>query len=1097
LHLSLRKAFVVAVLVTVAGLVLAACERRTTHEPPNNTLDYPSYDETLPNSGNATYAITQDRGYENSLYAAKAHYTGSTNPPTSRAYGGFNVKAPDGYRGKVGGAFYFPSGTFTGPSPNQEGEIDILRWDGPESNFGAIRIGSDHKARLIRGKPGTTEAIGDSFTLQEGCWNWLQLDLKLSEEPWDSANHAVNGVYLNGRKIIESKAPNKYSIAGGADTVRFGLPYIDTGTGASQQNDRSLDVYIDDVHISPWRLRRPGSTACAPPRPNILFIVTDDQRADDTMHAMPNTLKWFRDGAVENGDVVAGGTEFSEGYATTPLCCPARASILTGRYAHNHGVRNNDQGDAIGGGLAETQLQSQLKLSGYRTGIAGKYLNDWNTYKPPPYFDKYWISNWGYRGADPNNIQSGGYFNNNGTIECRLPGDTSCTYNATYIKSKALEFINESEGNDTQPWFLYLAPYAPHVERQYPFTSMVDPAAPVYNPPPPPSIPSRNEGPLSDPAANASTNPIDDKPNWVQDWSLGVALLAGDSTWPGGPLRTQSLRALRSVDDMIDSVFDRLKETGEERDTIAFFISDNGIQWREHGLAAKEVASTTTAQACPSSPCGLDSKGKPYTESIKVPFFMRWPANENVPRGVVDFGRLVANIDLAPTALQAAGQSVPPTIDGRSLFDFSQVRSEVLTEGYRTGERTSVWASLRGRTQAPTREFHYIEYYAEDGVTIRKEEYPRGSGTMVEMREYYDLVSDPYELNNLYRDTDPAPPNLPDQAFLDSLSQRLRLARACSGSNCPPQGNGGTADTLAPRVWFLEPTDGSVTGASGRSYFFGVDASDNIGVKGVDFFVDGALHSTDATTPYGATVGPFAAGTTHVLKAAATDAANNRTEAQITVTAEAYDVQATNINGYGPWDSTPGLGTMESGDYITYFFDRAILPTTVLSGWDGSPRSVTLRISPDDPFQRYHDTLTVVEAPNLGTVDLGSDNFWGWRLGSTSSASALVARSSRSRLRSRRRSRKRLVRGIQLRRRSASTAATSTITTADIGATMTMAADRQSVRITMNRVPTNPPIPRSPEHNTMVWEPPTAICGPPSCRITESLEGRATTDGEF
>ena len=105
--------------------------------------------------------------------------------------------------------------------------------------------------------------------------------------------------------------------------------------------------------------------------PNILFIVTDDQRAADTMAVMPATSAWFRQR----------GTYFPNAVATTPLCCPSRASILTGRYAHNTGVRSNLEGDHLD---HSTTVQRYLKEAGYRTGLFGKFLNTWRVKRNPP-----------------------------------------------------------------------------------------------------------------------------------------------------------------------------------------------------------------------------------------------------------------------------------------------------------------------------------------------------------------------------------------------------------------------------------------------------------------------------------------------------------------------------------------------------------------------------------------------------------------------------------------------------------------------------------------------------------------------------------------
>jgi arylsulfatase A-like enzyme len=108
-------------------------------------------------------------------------------------------------------------------------------------------------------------------------------------------------------------------------------------------------------------------------RPNILIIVTDDQRFD-TMDVMSETRSWIFDQ----------GVTFSNGFVTTPLCCPSRASILTGMYAHNHGVRENEDT------LEHTTFIEILSKNGYYTGLVGKYLNSWKG-EPRPEYD-YWVS---------------------------------------------------------------------------------------------------------------------------------------------------------------------------------------------------------------------------------------------------------------------------------------------------------------------------------------------------------------------------------------------------------------------------------------------------------------------------------------------------------------------------------------------------------------------------------------------------------------------------------------------------------------------------------------------------------------------------------
>src|SRR5687767_14354052 len=131
----------------------------------------------------------------------------------------------------------------------------------------------------------------------------------------------------------------------------------------------------------PGRAQTPITTP-----PNVLIIVTDDQR-DDTLSVMPDTVDYFADGVT-----------LSNAIATTPVCCPSRASIMTGRYAHNHNVRSNAETEA--GRLdQETTLQRDLSKAGYKTGIVGKYLNGWDITQAPPYFDEFAITRAGYYGA--------------------------------------------------------------------------------------------------------------------------------------------------------------------------------------------------------------------------------------------------------------------------------------------------------------------------------------------------------------------------------------------------------------------------------------------------------------------------------------------------------------------------------------------------------------------------------------------------------------------------------------------------------------------------------------------------------------------------
>jgi arylsulfatase A-like enzyme len=429
----------------------------------------------------------------------------------------------------------------------------------------------------------------------------------------------------------------------------------------------------------------PG-TAAAQSQPNVLLIMTDDQRADGTMDVMPQTRQWFEDG----------GTRFNRFFATTPLCCPSRASVFSGRYTHNHGVITNDSSSVLD---QRFTIQAYLKSAGYKTGIFGKYMNAWNLFQNPPSFDDFAITTAAYT---PIRV------NENGTVK------TVAQYATSYIRDNAVRFIQESESQDATPWFLNLWTTAPHS----PFV----PDTPYQSASVPPFVPT---------PANSETDKRD-KPAHVQASSVDQASVEAD--------RANQLRTLMSVDDMVQTVFQELDAAGETSETLAIFMSDNGFLWGEHGLRSKGVA---------------------YDPSVRVPMYMRWPGH--VTPSATD-SRLTATVDVAPTIVDAVGGIAPPVpMDGRSLLDPLLNRTRLLNE--HEGVLTDYdpgWAALRTATSL------YIEHY--DATDHQR----------IVHREYYDLVADPFELENLLADGTAA--NDPPTA---SLSAQLAVDRDCIGASCP------------------------------------------------------------------------------------------------------------------------------------------------------------------------------------------------------------------------------------------------------------------------------------------------------------------------
>jgi arylsulfatase A-like enzyme len=753
-------------LIAIAGFGVVGCSRTVTHESGVPPFEY----DATGSAGDATFTASNDPAYAGQ-YAAKVHYDGNhgntVNPPNSFARGTLNANVPADYEGYYGAALYFLPGTFTGPSPKQRARFDVIRWDNAADNptqfdYTGIRINADHKARLVRGTfnpntPPREQQIGSSFALQEGCWNWLVVHQKGSQ----TAGRGVNEVFLNGVSLFKPpvNAPNTYGRRG--NSLRFGLMNLD-----ETAQDEAFDFYVDNAYMDDAANGPvpPTANACDP-RPNVVFIVTDDQRLDGTMEVMPKTKKWFHTGDPATN--TQGGTFFREAVATTPLCCPSRTSIFTGRYAHNHGViDNNDRKDPVTnlGAVDEftsdqdalnATLQSYLKNAGYQTAIYGKYLNSKNDEKPA-IWDKYGLVGGAYcpfhtfEGTSETTGQLNRYPPQGTQDECnpdRLGvGDLSSDspYSTHFVRDRALQFISDAS-QSPKPFFLYLAPVAPH----------------------PPYVPEAKYANASLPFFdfNRIREPyLTDKPLWVQNWHDTEPVLDHNDV-PGA--RAKQLRTLMSVDDMVEAVFDRLQAVGRANNTIAFFMSDNGYNWREHGKWQNE-----TFEGCPptsTTMCGLVGKNKPYTDSIRIPFYLRWP--DHVATNAEDT-RMVGNIDMARTVINAHNTSNADSasdisllrpMDGFSLLT-TQPRNVILTEGWPLGG-PKTWASIRSPT------YHYIEYYG-DSLD------PAAQPTF---REFYDLTTDSLERHNQYGgdgnpDNDPA--TNPTAA---ELRQRLTDYRKCVG----------------------------------------------------------------------------------------------------------------------------------------------------------------------------------------------------------------------------------------------------------------------------------------------------------------------------
>jgi arylsulfatase A-like enzyme len=356
-------------------------------------------------------------------------------------------------------------------------------------------------------------------------------------------------------------------------------------------------------------------------QPNILLILTDDQRFDELDH-MP---------AVQN-ELIGRGVRFDNGLISDPLCCPSRATILTGTYSHTNGIYTDYA--RAGGGFPyfrdETTIATVLQSAGYRTALIGKYLNDYNpgdaSYIPPGW-DRWFAvtreSYYQYSASD-----QGTFVDYAGRDE----------YLTDVLGQQALSTIADTPTG--QPLFLYWAPYAPHKH--------ATPAHKYHR-----SL--RDIPPLRPPSYLEAD--VSDKPQYIQD----LASWTSEKQAKVDALHVRQYQSLLSVDDWTHEILLALAQSGRLENTLIVYLSDNGYLMGEHRVDGKTV---------------------PYEESIKVPFIVRWDAaGWGVPRTDT---HIVSNVDLAQTFATAAGTTMPGN-EGLNLLRLlnhptTRWRSELLLE---------------------------------------------------------------------------------------------------------------------------------------------------------------------------------------------------------------------------------------------------------------------------------------------------------------------------------------------------------------------------------------------------------------------------------
>ncbi len=347
--------------------------------------------------------------------------------------------------------------------------------------------------------------------------------------------------------------------------------------------------------------------AQADERPNVVFILIDDQRYDAFSFAGHPFLE-----TPHLDRLAAEGLVFENSFVTTSLCSPSRASILTGQYAHAHQVlANRTRLDA-----ALPTFPKALQAVGYETAFIGKWHMGAPDDSPRRGFDR-WVSFPG----------QGRYFDE------RLNVDGEPLQTTGYLTDTLTDYAVEFIGRDRdQPFLLYLSHKAVHA----PFT----PA-------------ERHRGSYSEanyPYPDSMADSADTyagKPAWVKaqrDSWHGV-----DGMYAGNVDFDQFVRdyaeTLRAVDESVGRVLEALSAAGVLEETLVIFTSDNGFQFGEHGLIDKRTM---------------------YEASIRVPLILRGPG----ARGGEQRSQMVLNVDFAPTLMTLAGADVPAGVQGESFLPY-------------------------------------------------------------------------------------------------------------------------------------------------------------------------------------------------------------------------------------------------------------------------------------------------------------------------------------------------------------------------------------------------------------------------------------------
>lgn len=423
-------------------------------------------------------------------------------------------------------------------------------------------------------------------------------------------------------------------------------------------------------------------------QPNIVFVLVDDLRWDD-LGCAGNTF--IQTPSIDR--VAAEGARFLNAFAATPLCSPSRASMLTGMYAHQHGIFDNLERSQQSHKLKT--FPQELQKLGYETAYIGKWhMGNDNTARPG--FDR-WFCLKGQGTSFDSEVNDDGR-------DVQTKG-----YVTDVLNEQALDFVRQPR---QRPFMLYLSHKAIHPETaQAADGKLSDPTASNFIPAPRHEKLYEN---VTVPRRPSAGVPPLDKPALQQEID-GLGPL-GPETGSSDSAILNRLRMLAAVDEGVGQLLDALADSGQLDNTLFVVAGDHGYFYGEHGLSVERRLA--------------------YEEALRIPLIMRYPpviAAGSTPEAMVQ------TIDLAPTFVELAGGKIPAAYQGHSLLPVlagetpDDWRDAIFAEYY--SDTVFPRVHQLGYKAVRTDRWKYIHYIDQDG-----------------MDELYDLKNDPYEMKNLAND---------------------------------------------------------------------------------------------------------------------------------------------------------------------------------------------------------------------------------------------------------------------------------------------------------------------------------------------------------